>query len=81
MYRLKAGELEKLTGKHVVENKISNEKVFRDTLNVLIGVQSSSYSFHPVRFNPIYHFYSKPKEDRYLTVLKNRILSIYSTVF
>ncbi|XP_066912820.1 gamma-tubulin complex component 6-like isoform X2 [Clytia hemisphaerica] len=51
MYKIKMGELEKLTGKRVVETKVSVDKVFRDTLNVLIGVQSSSYTFLPVSFS------------------------------
>ena len=58
LYCSKMRDLERLTGKAVTETKIPKEAVFRDTLNVLIGVQSSSYLFISVSFFLFHVFFS-----------------------
>lgn len=51
MYQIKIGELEKLTGKPLAIKKVSAQKVFQDTLNVLLGVQSTLYTFYPINLS------------------------------
>ena len=50
LYNIRLSEVEQITGKQVEITMISDSQMYRDSLNALVGVPSTTYTFYPVCF-------------------------------